>query len=76
MRNIFQKFLYLGVAQASYILRGRPSDVISIFSLMISAGTPLVPNNAACVVFCPCLIDAVSFVFEGSQKIVIFCEIR
>ena len=76
MRNIFQKFLYLGVAQASYILRGRPSDVISIFSLMISARASLAPNDVECVIFCPCLIDAVSFVFEGSQKIVIFCEIR
>ena len=34
MQNIFRKFQYLEVpiAQAPYILRGRPNDVNSIFS--------------------------------------------
>ena len=30
--------------------------------------TILIPNNVECVIFCQCLIGAVSLVFEGSQK--------
>ena len=30
--------------------------------------TILVPNNVECVIFCQCLIGAVSLMFEGNQK--------
>ena len=56
MQNIFQNFYYLGEAQASYILQGRPNDFNSICSVI----SMLVPNDVECVVFCQCLIGAFS----------------